>query len=99
MSTKKELRNMDIFNIDQQQVLDTISRHCPEALSTYLHCINRVTKYNTIFFSKELVEVEMSENWRPFRQNLKKLARENLLEWQPFNDGIAVTLADLNDHG
>lgn len=87
---------MDIYAITSQEVLERISRHCPGAFSTYLQCINRADENDFILFSKELVEVDMSEEWRSFRKNIKALARENLLEWQPFNGGIAVTLADMN---
>lgn len=85
---------MDIYAITSQEVLDQISRHCPEALSAYLNCVNRADDQGMIFFSKQQVDVDMSENWRSFRNNIKKLARENLLEWHPFDDGISVTLAD-----
>ena len=88
---------MDIGTITSQEILDRISRHCPEALSAYLQCINRADQEGVIFFSKHLVEVEMSEEWRSFRNNIKKLARENLLEWHPFDNGISVTLADLHE--
>ncbi len=87
---------MDIYDIEAQEVLERISRHCPEALSAYLQCINRADEKGIIFFSKKCVEVDMSEEWRPFRNKIKKLARENLLEWCPFNDGISVTLADIH---
>ncbi len=86
---------MDIYDFNNQEVLERISRHCPEALSTYLHCINRANQ-NNVYFTKKMVEVDMSEDWRPFRQNIKKLARENLLEWHPFDEGISVTLVDIN---
>ncbi len=87
---------MDIYAVTTQEVLERISRHCPDALSAYLQCINRANQEGTVFFSKDLVEIDMSEEWRPFRSKIKKLARENLLEWHPFNDGISVTLADLH---
>lgn len=85
---------MDIHAITTQEILERISRHCPEALSAYLQCLNRANPDGSVFFSKELVEVNMSEEWRPFKSNIKKLARENLLEWHPFDQGISVTLAD-----
>jgi len=87
---------MDIYAIVTQEILERLSRHCPEALSTYFQCINRAGKDGKVFFSKALVDVDMSENWRTFRNNIKKLARENLLEWHPFNGGIQVTLAEVN---
>ena len=89
---------MDIHAITTQEILERISRHCPEALSVYLQCINRASADGSIFFSRELVEVNMSEEWRPFKSNIKKLARENLLEWHPFDQGISVTLADPDAH-
>lgn len=87
--------SMDKYAITNQEVLERISRHCPGALSTYLQCINRADPEGEIYFSKSLVEVDMSEEWRTFKKNIKALARENLLEWHPFNNGISVTLADL----
>ncbi len=85
---------MNIYALITQEVLERISRHCPDALSAYLQCINRSDEKRSVFFSRDMVEVDMSEEWRSFRTKIKKLARENLLEWHPFNDGIAVTLAD-----
>jgi hypothetical protein len=40
----------------------------------------------------------MSEGWAKFRNHIKKLALENLLNWQPFNNGISVTLAAHDDN-
>ncbi len=87
---------MDIYTLTSQTILDSISRHCPGALSTYLNCINRADKRGIIFFSKDMVQVDMSESWTTFRNNIKKLARENLLEWHPINDGIQITLAEID---
>ena len=88
---------MHTNNLTSQYVLDTISRHCPEALSAYLQCVNRCNKEREVYFSKNMVEVDMSEQFRPFRNNIKKLARENFLSWAPLNDGISVILADIHD--
>lgn len=88
---------MDLYAITTQEILDRISRHCPEALCAYLQCINRAKKDGTVFFSKDLVEIDMSERWTKFINRIKKLALENLLEWHPFNDGISVTLAAQNE--
>ncbi len=40
----------------------------------------------------------MSEGWVKFKNNLKKLARDNFLMWYPFNDGIAVALMDVDEN-
>ena len=84
---------MNLYAVTSQEILERISRHCPEALSSYLQCINRSNSEGSIFFSRNIVEVEMSYGWTKFRNDIKKLALENLLEWHPFNGGISVTLA------
>lgn len=89
---------MEFFSITSQEILDRLSRHCPEALSTYLNCINRADDNGNCFFNEEIVDVDMSDSWPDFRNNIKKLARENLLEWHPYNKGISVTLADIHAH-
>jgi len=88
---------MDIYAVTTQEILERISRHCPEALSTYLQCINRADDEGKFFFSKNLVSIDMSETWAKFRNNIKKLSLENLLEWHPFNEGIHVTLVYTNE--
>ncbi len=87
---------MDICAITTQEILDRISRHCPEALSAYLQCINRADEDGNIHFSKDMVEIAMSDSWHKFKNNIKKLARENLLMWIPLDNGVAVTLAEVS---
>lgn len=89
---------MDLYAISSQEVLERISRHCPQALSIYLQCINRADKDGLIMFSKPMVEIDMSETWTRFKNRIKCLAKENLLAWQPFNGGIAVNLAVLDEN-
>lgn len=89
---------MDHYTITTQEVLERISRHCPASLSTYLQCFNRANDHGSVFFDKEMVVNEMSYSWTKFKNNIKKLALENILEWHPFNGGIAITLADLNEN-
>lgn len=88
---------MDLYAITSQEILERISLHCPGALCTYLQCLNRANNDGKVFFSKDLVEVQMSYGWTKFRNSIKKLALENLLEWHPFNKGIAVTLAAIDE--
>lgn len=75
-----------------QQTLERLSRHCPEAISTYLQCVNRMDENYCVHFSREQIEIDMSEDLRTFRNNIKKLARENLLLWSPLDGGLSVTL-------
>lgn len=90
---------MDIYDFQSQEILERISRHCPESLSAYLQCFNRVDENGTFIFTKDFVEINLSENWRSFRNNIKKLARENLLQWHPIDEGIAITMADFHEEG
>lgn len=87
---------MDFKDIRTQEALERISRHCPTALSTYFQCLNRSDDEGTVFFTKEKVDIEMSESWPKFRNQIKQLARENLVMWHPFNNGISVTLVPLD---
>jgi hypothetical protein len=89
---------VDLYTITSQEILDRISRHCPDSLSAYLQCINRAKLDGTVFFSRTLVEDDMSQNWTRFRNQIKKLALENLLEWHPFDNGISVTLAAIDEN-
>lgn len=83
---------MDIYHITTQELLERISRHCPESLYVYLHCMNRVNDFGTAFFTRKQVEEEMSEGWTKFKNNVKKLARENLVDWHIENDGITIRI-------
>lgn len=84
---------MDIYAITTQEVLDKISRHCPRAMSAYLHCINRCNDEGSVYFSKSQVEVDMSESWKSFLNRIKDLARESILEWHPFDKGVQIIMA------
>ena len=88
---------MDIFNITTQEILDRISRHCPQALSTYLHCINRANECGEFTFSRSMIVNDMSDTYTKFRNNLKHLALENVLEWHQTAKGLRIILADLYD--
>jgi hypothetical protein len=86
---------MDIHAITTQEILDRISRHCPEAMSSYLHCLNRQDNDGRVLFTRKMVEEDMSESYTKFKKNIKKLALEALLEWHPDGDDISVLLAPL----
>lgn len=44
-----------------------------------------------------MIDVDLSEEFKCFKNNIKKLARENLLSWLPIDNGIAVKLIREND--
>lgn len=88
---------MDYNCVAIQEILERVSRHCPESLSTFLQIANRADKNGNVFFSEKMVDEDLSEEWTAFRRNIKKLSLENILEWHAFNDGISVTLLTLDE--
>jgi len=86
---------MDFCAIASQQALDTISRHCPQALSTYLMLLPRANSDGEVFLSKIEIDKDLSEEWHKFRRSIKSLAREGYLEWHEINNGIKIILAKL----
>lgn len=90
---------MDFYALTSQEILERISRHCPEAMSTYIQCLNRHKHGFPVVFTMEMVSVDMSESWTKFKRNIKKLALENLLEWHPSGRGAscAITVRMLDD--
>ncbi len=86
-----------MYHITSQEVLERISRHCPESLCAYLQCINRADDSGHVVFSRKMIEEDLSEGFTKFQNAIKKLALENLLEWRSFKGGIAVTLAAIDE--
>lgn len=88
---------MDLYALASQHTLDMISRHCPGALHVYIHCLNRADENGNVFFSRREIESDMSYTFTKFRNQLKNLAIENLLEWHLIDNGFHVTLADIEN--
>ena len=88
---------MNIYSVGVQDVLDKISRHCPEALTVFLQCINRMDDCGTFHFTRNLVEDEIGISWTRFKNHIRKLSTENLLEWHTIDEGIAVTILGFDD--
>lgn len=75
-------------------ILDQIGRHCPRALTTYITCMVRASESEKITLMKEEIVYDLSESFVKFRNDLKSLAREGLLEWHQMGDHIHITLVD-----
>lgn len=84
---------MDSYIFTNQEVLERLSRHCPRAISTYILCLNKQSDSGEVFLPKIEIIKDMSESYTVFKNNLKSLARENLLEWNELNDGLFINLA------
>lgn len=85
---------MDIHALTTSDILDRIARHCPEAMTTYLHCLHHIDVDGRHFFSRQEIEEDMSEEFRVFKNHVKKLSREGLLEWHPIDNGIHIALIE-----
>jgi len=89
---------MDLSQLTTLEILERISRHCPSSLHAYLYCLIKADSSGKAFFSRQYVELQLSEGWAKFRNQIKKLAVEGILEWHPFNDGIAIVMADIDEN-
>ena len=76
------------------EVLDQIGRHCPRAMSVYAVCLGRVDENLSVIFTKEEIVRDLSESYCKFRNDLKALAREGLLEWHEMHDKLHVIIGD-----
>jgi hypothetical protein len=84
---------LDIQTITTLQTLDRIARSCPRALSTFVHLLCRVNNEGKVSFRKEQIINDLSESYAKFRNDIRSLARENLLEWHQKGTSLHVTLA------
>ncbi len=84
---------MDISTIITHQTLDRIARNCPRALSVYIHVTTRANPEGRVSFQKQQIIDDLSESFAKFRNDLRALAREDLLEWHQMGSYLHITLA------
>ncbi len=84
---------MDFYVFASQETLERHSRHCPRAISTYIVCLNFQDKEGDIFLPKEDISEKLSCSYTKFKNDLKSLARENLLAWREVKDGLKISIA------
>lgn len=78
------------------EIIDQIGRHCPRAISTFAICLGRMDENSkAIFHRREIVE-DLSESFTKFRNDLKALNREGLLEWHQMESFLHVTVAEFD---
>lgn len=78
------------------EVIDQIGRHCPRAMSVYVLCFGRMDENNSVSFTKDYIVNDLSESYCRFKNDLKSLAREGLLEWHEMGTNLHVILGDNN---
>lgn len=84
---------MDIYTITTHQTLDRIARNCPRALSAFIHLLSRADNEGKITLQKQQITNDLSESFAKFRNDIRSLAREELLEWHQMGDHLHVIIA------
>jgi hypothetical protein len=84
---------LDFYTITSHQTLDRIARNCPRALSAFIHLMSRADNEGNILLQKSQITDDLSESFVKFKNDLRALARESLLEWHQMGDHLHVTLA------
>lgn len=75
-----------------EETLDRIARHCPRALSAYLMLAIRADEDGQVSIHKDQINKDLSESYIKFRNDIRMLARENLLEWHEIDDRLHIIL-------
>ncbi len=76
------------------EILDQIGRHCPRAMSIYALCLGRMDDEYRVVLTKEEITRDLSESFCKFRNDLKALAREGLLEWHEMGERLHVIIGE-----
>lgn len=84
---------MDLYTIITHNTLDKIARNCPRALSCFVHLLTRASDEGKVIFHKQQIIDDLSESYVKFKNDLRSLAREDLLEWHERNGALHVILA------
>ena len=83
---------MSNFLLTSYHTLDTIARHCPTALSTYIVCVGRSNDVGQVTLKKYQIVDEIGDSWAKFNNNLRRLYREGVLEYHRMDDMLQITL-------
>lgn len=84
---------MNEFSFTTFERLDALSRHCPDAISAYLQCISRADEHGNVLFNRNEINDVLCISWSRFRNQLRKLSLEGVLEFHQMDDKIRVILS------
>jgi len=84
---------LDIYTILTYEILDKIARNCPRALCSYMHIVTRANSDGNVMFSQQQITDDFSESFTKFRNDLRSLTRQNLIEWHQMKNVIRIQLA------
>ena len=79
------------------EYLNRIADHCPQALGTYLLCCANSDDSGYVTITREEILYRQYSTYTRVCNDLRRLAREGLLEFYVTKNEILVTLADYCD--
>lgn len=85
---------MDFYCYTSQETLERLSRHCPRAISTYIVCLNHQDEDGELYLPKLDINEKLSCSYTKFKNDLKSLARENVLAWREVDKGVRISVAN-----
>ena len=88
----KTIRPLENLKVATFQNLEKVARNCPRALTTYLQVLCRSDDEGNLLLSRKEI-LDMGESFTKFRNDLRFLRLQDLLEWHQMKDQIHVTLA------
>jgi len=86
---------MSMYPVVQLDTLELMSRHCPKSISAYAICLGHADDEGNCQFTRDQIVHDLSESYARFRNHLKALAREGILEWHEMGDTLVITLAGI----
>ena len=84
--------HMHFFACPPLEYLLFAAKHCPSAVYTYINLWRTQDSEHRIFCTRNLIRDEESESWTCFVNNLRKLAKQDLLEWKFSKDENSVVI-------
>ncbi len=80
------------FSYPPLEYLFFVAKNCPSAVYTYLNLWKSQDSSHRLFITRNQIRDEESESWTCFVNNLRKLSKQDLLEWKFSKDGESVVI-------
>ena len=85
---------MDKIEAVDFETLDRISRHCPQALTTYLSCVLHSRGEQQTTIDRQYVEDIFLISWTKFKNHLRALTAEMVIHHHVLGDSALVHIVD-----
>lgn len=88
--------HLHFFACPPLEYLMFAAKNCPSAVYTYINLWRDQDSDHRIFRTRHQIRDEHSESWTCFLNNIRKLAREDLLEWtfSKDEDSVIIIMAE-----